>query len=96
MNRISYLQEQLSQQNQLFESKSNEWTNHIQYLQETNSNQILRINSDMDIMKRLWKSKMDRLESELQREKYERYLLLGSITVKQIEYEKLQREAFYS
>ncbi len=54
------------------EKKEKEWHQRFQTQQDSHTNQILSLSGEMDTIQRDWREKVEYLEGELRREKYER------------------------
>jgi hypothetical protein len=54
------------------EKKKKEWHQRFQTQQDSHTNQILSLSGEMDTIQRDWREKVEYLEGELRREKYEK------------------------
>lgn len=93
VNRIDQLQEQLVNQNELMEQKPKEWLQRMKTLQESSSNQILTLSSEMESSQRELINKIARLDAELKRV-YEKDSQALKLKLKNVQCEKSDKEAF--
>ncbi|KAJ3349344.1 hypothetical protein HDU91_006402 [Kappamyces sp. JEL0680] len=88
------LQDQLHSVKGLFDKKTKEWVQRLQSQQDSHTTQILGLSSEMDSLQREWKKKVERLDGDLKREKYEKDSLQLQLKLKQVQCEKSDKEAF--
>jgi chromosome segregation ATPase len=80
---------------QVGETKSNEWAQRYHHLHESTSKQIISLKSEIDAIHCDWKGRVDRLETDLKRERYEKESISLSLKLKIVQCEKSDREAFH-
>jgi chromosome segregation ATPase len=96
LTRVQELETQLNVKSSDSQKNSIEWIQRYQSLQESTSNQILRLSSDLDTVQREWTQKVDRIQTELKREKYDKESIGLQLKLKQVQCEKSDRETYHA
>jgi chromosome segregation ATPase len=94
--RVQELDTQLNVKSSDSQKNSIEWIQRYQSLQESTSNQILRLSGDLDTVQREWTQKVDRIQAELKREKYDKESIGLQLKLKQVQCEKSDRETYHA
>jgi hypothetical protein len=93
---VAKLKGELRTADDAFELNSKEWGSRLQSQQNAHNNQILALSSQIDALEMNWKRKVDALESDLAREKYENDSKKMQYQLLEMQCQKSEKDAFHA